>query len=157
MPQASEELFLLASEDRDPRWSVNPDAASLGNITLYGQFHFQFPFVVIVVDTVFFCTRSFLGVLSVKLRFSLLRKVWRILRVERSFKKILSFLVEIILLLCTMQLFLSGGICLYSSLFSPFSGGLSKVLRQEHCRWIPPPLFFLLQNPEPGGFLRPPS
>lgn len=33
-----------------PRWSPSPEAASLCSITLYGQFHFQFLFVVVVVD-----------------------------------------------------------------------------------------------------------
>lgn len=38
-----------------PRWSPSPDAASLYSITLYGQFHFQFLFVVVDDDvTVFF-------------------------------------------------------------------------------------------------------
>lgn len=75
--------------------------------------------------------------------------------ISREFTKILPFLAEIIFiaLYCAA---VSGGICLLSSLFFRFSGRVSSVLRQKHRRWIPPPLSFLLQNPEPGFFPPPP-
>lgn len=129
------------------RWSPSAVATSLCSITLDGQFHFLFLFVIVV-------TRAFRGLLSAKLKiFFGLERFWRIFRVE-NLQKPCPFLVEMILLLCTVQLLLSGGISLLSSLLFRFSGGVSRVLRQKHCRWIPPPLSFLLQNPEPGS--RPP-
>lgn len=51
--------------------------------------------------------------------------------IGREFTKILPFLAEIIFiaLYCAA---VSGGICLFSSLFFRFSGRVSRVLRQKH-------------------------